>query len=149
MSDFPEGAFHGMPGYLFRRLHQIAVARFTADAEAFGITPLQWAALHAIGSKPGIDQSALSRDIVLDTSTVAGVIYRLEDRGLIERRASPSDRRLRVLFLTQAGTQLLARATPAVMEMQEWLLEPLSPAEQKQFLKLMRKVVHRPGESSS
>lgn len=131
------------PGHLFRRLHQIAVAKFSLEAEPFGLTPLQWAALAAIERKPGADQSAMSRDIALDTSTMAGVIYRLEARGLITREASNADRRLRVLFLTDEGRDLLTRATPVVMEMQHWLLGPLSPVEQSQFMGLMLKLVNR------
>ncbi|WP_305683691.1 MarR family winged helix-turn-helix transcriptional regulator [Hydrogenophaga sp.] len=119
------------------------MAKFSMVAEPFGLTPLQWAALAAIERKPGVDQSAMSRDIALDTSTTAGVIYRLEARGLIRREASDTDRRLRVLFLTDEGLDLLARATPAVMQMQHWLLGPLDPNEQSQFMDLMLKIVNR------
>ena len=136
-----------IPGHMFRRLHQVAVAKFTKEMEPFGLTPLQWAALDAIQREPGVDQSQLSRNIELDTSTAAGVIYRLEARKLIERRASPSDRRLRILFLTEEGQSLLNRATPTVMAIQEWLTEPLEPEERPQFMKLMSKVIHRPARS--
>lgn len=132
-----------IPGHLFRRLHQIAVAKFSLEAEPFGLTPLQWAALDAIERKPGLDQSTLSRDIALDTSTVAGVIYRLEARSLIKRDASPTDRRLRVLFLTDEGRELLLRATPVVTDMQTWLLDPLNPEEQTYFLELILRLVNR------
>lgn len=145
MTDFspPDTRLRNFPGHLFRRLHQIAVAKFTEEMDGFGLTPLQWAALDAIQRQPGMDQSALSRDIALDTSTVAGVIYRLEGRGLIERRASPSDRRLRTLFLSDAGQALLEQATPLVVDMQGWLLEPLAPAERSAFMAMMMKIVHR------
>ncbi len=139
----PPNSLQQIPGHMFRRLHQIAVAKFSLEADPFGLTPLQWAALDAISRKPGVDQSALSRDIALDTSTVAGVIYRLEARGLIKREASDADRRLRVLFLTEEGAQLLARATPVVMEMQHWLLEPLTPKERSQFMGMMTRIVNR------
>ncbi|MDR7096024.1 MarR family winged helix-turn-helix transcriptional regulator [Hydrogenophaga laconesensis] len=143
MSNSPQNSLQQIPGHLFRRLHQIAVAKFSLESEPFGLTPLQWAALDAIERKPGVDQSALSRDIALDTSTVAGVIYRLEARGLIKREASATDRRLRVLFLTDEGRDLLVRATPVVMEMQHWLLDPLNAQEQSQFMELMLRLVNR------
>lgn len=143
MSNSPQNSLQQIPGHLFRRLHQIAVAKFSLESEPFGLTPLQWAALDAIERKPGVDQSTLSRDIALDTSTVAGVIYRLEARGLIKREASATDRRLRVLFLTDEGRDLLVRATPVVMEMQHWLLGPLNAEEQSQFMELMLRLVNR------
>ncbi|MFW2354561.1 MarR family winged helix-turn-helix transcriptional regulator [Hydrogenophaga sp.] len=142
-SQPPPNNLHLFPGHLFRRLHQIAVAKFSLETERFGLTPLQWAALAAIERKPGVDQSALSRDVALDTSTVAGVIYRLEARGLIRRDASTADRRLRVLFLTEEGRDLLARATPVVTEMQDWLLDPLNPEERSKFMELMLRLVNR------
>ena len=132
-----------MPGPLFRRLHQYAVSRFTAEMEIVGLTPIQWAALMMTKKRPGLDQSTLSRQIYIDTSTVAGVVDRLESRGLLQRKSSPEDRRVRLLYLTDEGRSLLEQATPAVLGMQTWLVEPLSVDEQAQFMELMRKVLHR------
>lgn len=145
-SQAPEARLEQFPGHMFRRLHQVAVARFSKEIDPYGITPLQWAALDTIQRQPGIDQSALSRAIELDTSTAAGVIYRLEARQLIERRTSPTDRRLRILFLTPDGEALLAQVTPLVIAIQEWLTEPLTPEERPQFMKLMSKIIHRSDE---
>jgi DNA-binding MarR family transcriptional regulator len=132
-----------MPGHLFRRLHQIAVAKFALETEAHKITPVQWASLQATHAKPGLDQSTLARDIDLDTSTIGGVIDRLEARGLIERRASAEDRRVRILFLTKAGEALLSDVTPNVFEMQKWLLAPLPKKDQIHFMKSMQKLIER------
>jgi DNA-binding MarR family transcriptional regulator len=132
-----------LPGHLFRRLHQLAVARFTADMETISLTPIQWAALVITSQRPGLDQSTLSREIYIDTSTVAGVLDRLEARGLIERKPSPDDRRLRLVHVSEQGETLLLEATAAVLHMQAWLLEPLSATERTVFMKLMLKVLER------
>lgn len=134
---------HNLPAHLFRRLHQLAVARFTSRMENFGLTPIQWAALAITYQRPGLDQSTLSREIYIDTSTVADVVDRLETRGLIKRRPSPDDRRLRLLYLTERGRSLLGDATVDVLEIQQWLLAPLSAKEQAQFMALMLKVLNR------
>jgi DNA-binding MarR family transcriptional regulator len=52
--------------------------------------------------QPGLDQRTLASSIGFDTSTIGGVIDRLEKRGLIERQASPTDRRVRLLQVTPA-----------------------------------------------
>jgi hypothetical protein len=52
-----------MPGHLFRRLHQIAVAKFALETDAHKITPVQWAILQATHDNPGLDQSTLARQI--------------------------------------------------------------------------------------
>jgi DNA-binding MarR family transcriptional regulator len=131
-----------LPGHLFRRLHQLAVARFTAEMKD-GLTPIQWAALMTTAQRPGLDQSTLSREIYIDTSTVAGVLDRLEVRGLIRRKASVDDRRLRLLYVTDEGETLLKNATVAVLEMQERLMEPLSPKERGLLMDLMLKLIRR------
>ena len=131
-----------LPGHLFRRLHQLAVAHFTAEMKD-GLTPIQWAALMTTAQRPGLDQSTLSREIYIDTSTVAGVLDRLEVRGLIRREASVDDRRLRLLYVTVEGEMLLKNATVAVLEMQERLMEPLSPKERGLLMELMVKLIRR------
>jgi DNA-binding MarR family transcriptional regulator len=132
-----------LPGHLFRRLHQLAVARFTTVMEGFGLTPMQWAALAATLEEPGLDQSTLSRATHIDTSTLAGVVDRLEARGLIQRRPSPDDRRLRLIHPTDEGRSLFSDALADALDVQEWLLEPLSEKERVQFMALMRKVLDR------
>jgi DNA-binding MarR family transcriptional regulator len=138
--------FREIPGLLFRRLHQLAVSRFAAKMEHIGLTPIQWSVLVNTLQRPGLDQSSLSREIYIDTSTVNGVVDRLEARGLIQRRASPVDRRLRLLYVTEQGQAVLEEATATVIETQGWLLEPLSPKEQAQFMALIRKVLDRTTE---
>lgn len=132
-----------LPGHLFRRLHQLAVARFTAEMDKAGLTPIQWAALMTTSQRPGLDQSTLSREIHIDTSTIAGVLDRLEARGLIQRRPSPDDRRLRLVYLSDEGAALLKQASVAVLGMQKWLVEPLTADERVTFTQLMLKVLHR------
>lgn len=132
-----------MPGHLFRRLHQLAVKRFTAEMDETGLTPIQWAALMTTSQRPGLDQSTLSREIYIDTSTIAGVVDRLEAHGLIQRRQSPDDRRLRLLYLTDEGAALLVQASVSVLGIQKWLVEPLTVEERAIFTQLMLKVLHR------
>jgi DNA-binding MarR family transcriptional regulator len=135
-----------LPGYLFRRLHQTAVAKFSIEVDQFGITPVQWAILFAVHKTPGLDQSMLSREIALDAATVGGVINRLESRQLIQREVSAQDRRLKILYLTNEGRKLLSQALPIVLDMQKWLLSPLTPKEQVQFTQWMLKLINRQEE---
>ena len=96
----PPVELESLPGHYIRRLQQIAVAVFLQETEVHGVTPVQYAALQTVGNLPGIDQRTLARTIGFDTSTIAGVIDRLEARGLLLRSASPEDRRVRLLSLT-------------------------------------------------
>jgi MarR family transcriptional regulator, lower aerobic nicotinate degradation pathway regulator len=137
-----------LPGYHIRRLQQIAVAIFLQETEAHGITPVQFAALHTVGHMPGIDQRTLAGSIGFDTSTIAGVIDRLESRGLMLRNASPDDRRVRLLSLTPAGQALLDEVVPGMLRAQERMLEPLPAAERAEFMRMLRVLVTANNELS-
>ena len=131
------------PGHSIRRLQQIAVAIFLQETQAFGITPVQYAALQTIANSPLIDQRTLARAIGLDTSTVAGVVERLEMRGLLVRQPSAQDKRVRQLSLTDAAQQLLAQALPSILQAQKLMLDPLSTADRAEFLRLLQTLVSR------
>ncbi len=136
------------PGHLIRRLQQIAVAVFLQETEASGVTPVQFAALQSVATQPGLDQRTLAGLIGLDTSTVAGVIDRLEARGLLARSASPTDRRVRLLALTAAGEDALAEVLPAMLRAQERILAPLPRGERREFMRMLRVLVESNNELS-
>lgn len=130
-----------LPGHHIRRLHQIAVAVFLQETEAHGITPVQFAALQAVANAPGLDQRSLAARVGLDTSTLAGVIDRLETRGWMQRNASPEDKRVRLLTLTAEGRRLLRGVVPDMQRAQERILAPLAKGERKEFMRMLRVLV--------
>jgi DNA-binding MarR family transcriptional regulator len=137
-----------LPGHYIRRLQQIAVAVFLQESEPTGITPVQYAALQAVANHADLDQRTLARGIGLDTSTVAGVVDRLEARGLMQRSASPTDRRVRLLALTAEGRRTLASVIPAMQRTQERILAPLPKAERREFLRMLKALVEANNEHS-
>jgi DNA-binding MarR family transcriptional regulator len=132
---------YGKPGHLIRRAQQIAVAIFVEECRHLDLTPLQYAALVAIRDLPGIDATRLSEVIANDRSTLGGVIERLEEKGWIERRPSPDDRRVKLLHLTGTGADLLGQAEPHVRRAQERILEPLAEAERGTLMRLLTDLV--------
>jgi DNA-binding MarR family transcriptional regulator len=141
-------ALQALPGHYIRRLHQIAVAIFLQETETHGITPVQYAALQCVSDSRGIDQRSLARTIGLDTSTVAGVLDRLESRGLLQRSAAPDDRRVRRLALTPQGASLLERLVPDMLRAQQRMLEPLPRAERAEFMRMLQALVTANNELS-
>src|ERR1700760_4175900 len=104
------------PGHLARRFQQIAVAVFHAEVEAagFDLTPVQYAALSTVAAHPGTDQITLAGLIAFDRTTIAGVVDRLVQKGLVERHANSRDRRVRELRITGEGRKILDGIGPAV-----------------------------------
>lgn len=130
-----------LPGHYIRRLQQIAVAIFLEETEGHGITPVQFAALAEVARQPHVDQRTLARSIGYDTSTIGGVIDRLEARGLLQRNASPADRRVRLLTLTSAGQALLDAVMVPMQRAQARMLAPLPPTERSVFMRMLRQLV--------
>lgn len=141
-------ALDQLPGHHIRRLQQIAVAIFLQETEGHGITPVQFGALQSVHDLPGLDQRSLARSVGLDTSTIAGVIDRLEARGWLQRNASPNDRRVRLLSITEAGARLLAEVQPAMLRAQQRMLEPLEPHERAEFMRMLQRLVTANNELS-
>lgn len=148
MTQAPPVDLEHLPGHHIRRLQQIAVAIFLQETEPSGITPVQYAALQTVANQPGLDQRTLARSIGFDTSTIAGVIDRLEARGLVQRSTSPDDRRVRRLGLLPAGAQLLAQVQPAMQRAQARMLAPLPEAERAEFMRMLRTLVAANNELS-
>jgi DNA-binding MarR family transcriptional regulator len=136
------------PGYLFRRMQQIAVAIFVEECKAYDLTPVQYAALVAIQTHPGIDATRLSAVIAFDRSTLGNVIERLEAKQLIERKPSREDRRVKLLNLTRAGVALLSDIMPSVDRAQARMLQPLKPADRKTLMTLLTQLVDLNNEAS-
>jgi len=141
-------AVYTKPGYLFRRMQQIAVAIFMEECRAFDLTPVQYAALVAIQTHPGIDATRLSAVIAFDRSTLGSVIERLLAKGLIERAASVEDRRVKLLTITKAGAALLRDIMPSVERAQARMLQPLKVADRKTLMTLLSQLVDLNNEAS-
>ena len=130
-----------LPGHHIRRLQQMAVAVFLQDTQGFGITPVQYGALLTVQRRPGLDQRSLANLMGLDTSTTAGVVDRLEARGLLRRSASTTDRRVKLLGITEDGAALLADMQPQVAAAQARMLAPLTDAEKPLFMDMLIRLV--------
>lgn len=135
------------PGHLLRRAQQISVSIFH-DEVGGELTPVQFAMLRCLADHPGIDQVSLAGIAAIDTSTGATVCARLEEKGLLERKVIPHNRRQRALTITAEGEQLLASLVPATQRLRDRLLAPLTPAEQQQFMELLIRLVRDNNEQS-
>ena len=142
----PIRSMYEMPGHLIRRAHQISGAIFTARLAGFDITSVQYAAMVAIASQPGIDATRLSDLIAFDRATLGGVLDRLEAKGLIARQPSRQDRRIKTIALTSDGNALLDSVEGLVLAAQAEMLQSLSETERAQFIALLKKFVGRPSD---
>ena len=127
-------------GHLLRRAHQRATAIFIERLNDAQITPTQFAALAKLADEGELSQNHLGRLTAMDPATIQGVTRRLKARGLVTGRADPKDGRRTVLRLTATGAGLAKNIIPKGFGVSEGVLEPLSKAEQKQFLRLLTRL---------
>ncbi|OIQ38953.1 MAG: MarR family transcriptional regulator [Roseobacter sp. MedPE-SW] len=132
-----------MAGHLIRRLNQASTHIFAKRMQETGVdlTPVQFAAMDAIASYPGIDQAGVAARIAYDRATIGGVIDRLEQKGYVRRSVSLRDRRAREVHLTDQGLALFQDVLPLVERMQDQMLEALTSEERSAFLALARKTL--------
>ena len=141
-------AVYTAPGYLFRRMQQIAVALFVEECRAYELTPVQYAALIAIHTHPGIDATRLSAVIAFDRSTLGNVIERLEAKRYVARKPASDDKRVKLLYLTQSGEKLLRDIVPSVDRAQARMLQPLKASDRRTLMELLAQLVDRNNEAS-
>jgi DNA-binding MarR family transcriptional regulator len=135
------------PGHLIRRAQQIAVA-LMEECAPVDITPVQYAALIAVRENPDLNAIRLSALVAFDRSTLGNVLERLEAKGLIERAASPRDKRVKVLRLTREGAGTLREVEPAGVKPQERIPAPLRPKDQRRFMALLAQLVELNNDAS-
>ena len=132
-------SFSRLPGHLIRRVHQVSTAYFAEECGG-DLTAVQYAALVAIGSHPGIDATRLSEIIHFDRSTIGDVLDRMAGKGWVLRESAPNDRRLKRLRLLPAGHQVLQQVEPGIRRVQERLLARLTADEGKTLIRLLAKM---------
>ena len=133
-------AFLGTPGHLLRRCHQIAVAIFLDECQAFDVTPLQYVTLSALATHGPLDKATIGGRVALDRTTVAVVVKNLEERGFVTIRPSDQDRRAKLIKITTKGLDLLSSVQAGVASAQERTMAPLAPKERVELLRLLRKM---------
>jgi DNA-binding MarR family transcriptional regulator len=128
------------PGHLMRRCQQIAVSVFLDECRDYDVTPLQFAVLTTLMRGGPVDQVHLGGSLALDRTTIGVVVRNLEERGLVTRTVSEKDRRSKPVSITAAGEALVAEILPAADAAQDRMLAPLTAAERRQFVRLLRKM---------
>ncbi len=105
-----------------------------------GLTQTQFAALAKLREVGPCSQNQLGRLIYLDAATTKGVVDRLEGRGFVTIRADARDRRRRAISLTDAGRAAADAAVKVARQITRHTLVPLTTAEQRAVIRLLRKL---------
>lgn len=132
-----EPCLEELVGWLFRLTGDLR-QRFTDCAAKFDLSFAQAMALRHLNE--AVPMGELAHRLCCDASNVTGIVDRLEERGLVERRPSPADRRVKQLVLTDAGRALRDRHRDLLM-VDLPLVDELSEGERRQLADLLRRSV--------
>lgn len=128
-------------GHLLRRAHQRATSIFSEMIDDRKLTPTQYAALVKIYDRGEVTQNLLGRLTAMDPATIKGVIERLRERGVVESRTDPANKRRLLLFLTDAGSALAEASIPNGQDITDATLAPLTPEEKRQFIDFLKRII--------
>ena len=128
------------PGHLMRRAVQVMNLLWDEEVSHV-ITSPQFAALNALYSEPNLDQRTLGLRISLDRSTMAEVVSRLCDRGLIETARDARDGRRKTITLTAKGLHTVRQLIPRTHAMTARLVGTLDSQQRGELLRLLTEVV--------
>jgi DNA-binding MarR family transcriptional regulator len=99
--------------YSVKRLELAIRASLEEMLRGSGVTTLQYTALTVLAHRDGISAAQLARDSFVTPQSMADMLRALEQRGLIRRAANPDSRRELLVYLTDAGRDLLAEYAAA------------------------------------
>ena len=106
----------------------------------FGITIPEWRVIAWVAERGGITQQAICAHSRMDKVTVSRAVIALADRGLMERRAHPQDRRSHLLALTSDGKRLYAAIAPKALELEGRIFSHFDAEEVEVFLSMLRRI---------
>ena len=106
--------------------------------ENLDLTSVQSDVMIALLRNPGITATLLRDHLQLSQSTIAGILSRLEGKGLIERVTDREDGRRAILTPTQQGFLLEEPLKKIALETQQFLVEGMSEEEQADFVRLLQ-----------
>lgn len=137
MNSDSHSTLYSRPGFLIRRLHQIHCALFLEETKEFNVTPVQYSMLSVLKEYGEMDQLTLALRVGLERTSVAEVIPRLEERGLLERRVNTQDKRMKLVKLSSKGRYLLKKMSASAERAHQRTINGLDVNDQKKFLQYL------------
>jgi DNA-binding MarR family transcriptional regulator len=129
------------PSWLISEVSLLAHRLLTEKLATVGSRGYHYRLLAALQEFGPASQAMLGRRTAMDRSDVVAAVNELADRGLADRSPDPADGRRNVITITPAGTAHLRRLEKLLAEIQDELLAPLSPADRRQLIHLLTRIL--------
>ena len=134
------GHIQSLPSWLTGRVAARGRELVAEAIAAEGLRPGHHAVLAAVAEHGPLAQAELVRRLELDRKDVVVHLDHLQQRGLVQRRPDPRDRRKNAVSITETGQQTLRRCAELADRANERLLAPLSKAERHLLMTLLNRI---------
>jgi DNA-binding MarR family transcriptional regulator len=131
--------------FLLAQVGAHAAAKFAERLSGLNLVPAQAGTLRLINTNSGISQQALASLLGLPASRLVVLLDELEQRGVLERRDSPDDRRVYALHLTRKGTEMLEAVGRIAREHDDAVCAALTAEEREGLGSLLRRIAEQQG----
>ncbi len=102
-----------------------------------GLTPTQFTILRWLNEAggSGLNQKHLAEKMASDPNTIASLVCRMKEAGLVGCDVDPDDRRAKRVRILAKGRRLFEQATPHALELQDTVLKAIPAADRPKFLR--------------
>jgi DNA-binding MarR family transcriptional regulator len=131
--------------FMLAQIGAHAAARYAQRVARLDLSPAHTGILRLAARQPGLSQQTLSTLLKVLPSKIVSLVDDLENRSLLQRRRSPTDRRNYALQLTDQGHQTMAEIRTIAREHDRDITAALTPDERRQLATLLRKISDQQG----
>lgn len=128
-------------GFLAWQFSQAMAGRLEKELRTLDLTLAQHNALQHVRHEPGTSSAAAARRAGITAQSMGAAINGLAERGLMERRPHPTNRRVLCLYITDDGRRMAERSARIVHRMNDEVLAVLSPEERATTHDVLRRLV--------
>jgi MarR family transcriptional regulator, transcriptional regulator for hemolysin len=129
-------------GYLIHDVSRLRRMMFDRALAPLGITRSQWWVLAFISRKDGLPQTQLASELDVGKVALGALIDRLESAGFVNRRADPTDRRIKRVFLTKKAGRFLERVRGETDAFNARILSSIDRADLERTSNTLRAMKH-------
>jgi DNA-binding MarR family transcriptional regulator len=133
----------GSTAFLLAQTGAHAASRFGARLSKLGLERPHAGILRIIGLSPGLTQQALGQQLGILPSRLVTLLDELQERGYVERRSDPEDRRSYALHLTDAGRRVLEQIGEIARQHDDDICAALNMQERLELHELLRRIAEQ------
>lgn len=127
-------------GQIMSDVSRLMRRAFDERARKIGVTRPQWQVLTMLARHEGINQGGLADLLDVEPITLCRMVDRLQEGGMVERRADPADRRAWRLFLTGKANGLLGELRPLALGLFDEAMNGLSTIERETLHDMLERI---------